>query len=116
MSKTLVSKTLVSKTLIESLQDNKAAVKWWTGAAELGDTRTAFLLGCMYARGARVPQDYVLAHMWFDIAAGDAAGDTVRQNRSMDKRDSIAKKMTPAEIKEAKKLARDWMKKYRNVK
>ncbi len=94
------------------LQDNEAALKWWTRAAELGDTRTPYLLGCMYDCGEGVPQDYVLAHMWFSIATRG----TVRQNRSLDKRDTVAKKMTPAEIKEAKKLARDWMKKYRSMK
>ncbi len=94
------------------LQDNEAALKWWTLAAELGDNRTPYLLGVMYDLGEAVPQDYVLAFMWFSIATRG----TVRKNRSMDNRDTVAKKMTPAEIKEAKSLTTKWMKKYRSMK
>ncbi len=94
------------------LQDNEAALKWWTRAAELGDTRTPYLLGCMYALGEAVPQNNVLAFMWFSIATRG----TVMKNQSMYNRDTVAKKMTPAQIKEAKSLATKWMKKYRSVK
>jgi uncharacterized protein len=39
-------------------------------AAELkGDAHTQNNLGLMYAHGQGVPQDYVLAHMWFNLSA-----------------------------------------------
>ena len=63
-------------------------------------------LGVMYYNGEGVPQDYVQAHMWFNLAAskGDENG---RKNR-----DIVAKKMTPTQIAEAQRLAREWLEKH----
>ncbi len=95
-------------------QDYKAVLKWWTRAVELGDTRIAYLLGCMYKIGEGVPQNNVTALMWFIIATRDTINFTGRKrSRSADYRDSIAKKMTPAEIEKAKMLATKWMGKHR---
>ena len=60
----------------------------------------------MYEDGKGVPQDYVQAHMWYNLAAaqGGMAGDTTVKNR-----DRVAKRMTPAQIAEAQRLAREWM-------
>ena len=46
-----------------------------------------------------VPQNYVYAHMWWHIAASSGDKD------ASDERDEVAKKMTPAEIAKAEKLA-----------
>ena len=56
----------------------------------------------MYAEGRGVPQDYVRAHMWFDLAAaqGEPKAATVLE--------MAERRMTPAQIAEAQKLARDW--------
>ena len=59
-------------------------------------------LGGRYVKGQGVPQDYVEAHKWFNRAA--AAGDTDGKKG----RDAIATVMTPAQIAEAQKLAREW--------
>jgi len=66
-------------------------------------------LGVMYKNGPGLPQDYVQAHMWFNLAASqfpawekDKRGDAVKA------RDYLASKMTPAQIAEAQKLAREW--------
>ena len=56
----------------------------------------------MYAEGRGVAQDYVQAHMWFYLAA--AQGDA----KALKNRDSIAAKMTSAQIAEAQRLAREW--------
>jgi len=48
-----------------------------------------------------VTQDYVQAHMWSNLAA--AGGLNVGALR-----DRLAKQMTPAQIAEARKLAREW--------
>jgi len=50
-------------------QDDKAAVKWYTLAAEQGDARAQGNLGVMYAFGDGILKDYVYAHMWGNIAA-----------------------------------------------
>ena len=56
------------------------------------------------------PQDYVQAHMWFNLAASQVAPASTAENPDMAvrRRDSIASKMTPAQIAEAWKLAREW--------
>ncbi len=83
-------------------QDYAEAAKWYRKAAEQGYAAAQYNLGIMYYKGRGVPQDYVRAHMWINLAA--ATGDeTAREDR-----DLITKKMTPAQIAEAQKLARRW--------
>jgi TPR repeat protein len=56
----------------------------------------------MYATGQGVPQDYVLADMWFNLAAaaGNADGDKSRTD--------VETLMTPEQIVEAKRRASEW--------
>jgi TPR repeat protein len=61
----------------------------------------------MYAYGLGAPQDYVQAHMWLNLAASRASGDD--QKRYADARESVAKKMTPQQIVEAQRRAREWV-------
>ncbi len=61
----------------------------------------------MYENGEGVPQDYVQAHMWLNLAASRFPFG-VKRDRAVKKRDIVAKKMTPAQISEAQKLAREW--------
>ncbi len=60
----------------------------------------------MYAGGNRVPKDLVIAHMWLSLAAAQGYGNTVNN------RDIIAKELTPAQIAEAERLAREWLEKH----
>jgi len=46
--------------------------------------------------GRGVPQDYVQAHMWVNLAAARTNGDD--QTKYSRERDSIAKKMSPQQI------------------
>ena len=59
-------------------------------------------LALMSADGRGVAQDYVSALMWFDLAAVDGVSNSAKG------RDLVAAKMTPAQIAEAQKLAREW--------
>ena len=79
-----------------------AALAEWRAAADGGDRRSMLALGRLYVQGLGAPQDFVLAHMWFNLAAsrGEAA--------ALEERDALAAKMTPAERAEARKRARDW--------
>jgi hypothetical protein len=52
------------------------------------------------------PQDHVMAHMLWDIAAANGHEDA-KHNR-----DIVAKKMTSEKILEAQQLAKEWMGKY----
>ena len=62
-------------------------------------------LGVMYGNGQGVLQDYVRSHMWFNIAASSGDEDAVKN------RDIVAKRLTPADISAAQKLARECVRK-----
>ena len=87
-------------------QDYTQAIQWYRKAAEQGSVYAQFNLGFMYANGQGVPQDYVEAHKWVNLAAARASG--ADQKRFADGRDALAKKMTPAQVAEAQKRAREW--------
>jgi TPR repeat protein len=55
----------------------------------------------MYEGGQGVPQNYVRAYMWTNIFARSGTKHILK------KRDVLASKMTPTQIKEAQDLARD---------
>ena len=82
-------------------QDYKTAVKWYTLSAEQGEASAQSRLGYMYFIGQGVIQHYVKAHMWSNIASSNG-GIFTPENR-----DDIAKKMTPSQIEEAQRLARE---------
>ena len=83
-------------------RDYVAAASWYRKAAEQGGEDAQNSLGNMYLNGEGVPQDYVSAHMWFNLAA--AAG----YMGAATMRGVVALQMTPAQIAEAQKLAREW--------
>jgi TPR repeat protein len=83
-------------------QSDAEAAKWYRLAADQGEAWAQSNLGVMYAQGQGVPQDYISAHMWFDLSA--ARGDQAAvKNLGI-----VARRMTPAQIAEAQKLAREW--------
>jgi TPR repeat protein len=83
-------------------QDYPEAAKWYRKAADQGVSAAQFNLGIMYHYGEGVAQDNVLAHMWLSFAA--ATGNTY----ALKKRDAIAKLMTPHQLAEAQRMAREW--------
>jgi uncharacterized protein len=83
-------------------QDNEAATSWYRNAAEQGLAEARYNLGVMYANGEGVPQDFAAAHMWFNLAAAS------RNKNAVKARDIVAAQLTPAQIAEAQKLAREW--------
>ena len=86
-------------------QDYKTAVKWYRLAAKQGYANAQGNLGVMYALGKGVLKDYVYAHMWGNLAAsnGNELGAKLR--------DFVEKKMTPADLSTAQKLARECVRK-----
>lgn len=68
--------------------------------AESGCPEAQYNVGLLYATGRGAPQDNILAHMWFNIAAvrGDARARQERTQLSID--------MSAAEISQAQRLAR----------
>ena len=61
-------------------------------------------LGVMYGTGQGVPQDDVLAHMWFNLAASRSTGEA--RESAISNRDIVAGFMTPDQVAEAQRLAR----------
>ncbi len=87
-------------------QDYTEAVKWYRRAAEQGNSKAQSNLGLMYSNSEGVPQDYIEAHKWYNLAASRSQGE-VHEN-SVHNRDITEKRMTPAQVAEAQKLAREW--------
>jgi TPR repeat protein len=82
------------------------AARWYRKAAEQGDTVSQFIVGFTFEKGLGVTQDYVQAHMWLNIAAAHATGND--QQKYGAERDELARLMTPEQIAEAQRLAREW--------
>ena len=83
-------------------QDYAEAAKWFRLAADQGFGMAQYDIGYMYAFGQGVERNYVVAHMWFNLSA--ARGD----EKAAELRDQVARYMTPAQIADAQKLARQW--------
>ncbi len=82
-------------------KDDAEAAKWYRLAADQGYAVAQFDLGFMYDNGQGVPRDYVKAHMWWNLAAAQGVEGAARN------REIVAQQMTPEQIAEAQKLARE---------
>jgi uncharacterized protein len=101
-------------------QDFKAAAALLRKAADQGYAAAQNNLETMYENGVGVTRDYVQAHMWFDLAAQRflaphslpaqrfLASDAELHNLAVKNGNRVAAKMTPAQIAEAQKFAREW--------
>jgi peptidoglycan hydrolase-like protein with peptidoglycan-binding domain len=80
--------------------DHVTAVREFRPLAQQGHADSQYMLGFLYSRGEGVPQDYVQAHKWFNLAAsqGSEGGAAAR--------DEIARRMTTEQVAEAQRLAR----------
>ena len=70
-------------------------------ASEQGDAQAQSHFGNMYLNGQGVLQDYIRAHMWLNVSGANGNEDGRKG------RESIKKQMTPAQVAEAQKLARE---------
>ena len=82
--------------------DYDTALKEFRPLAEQGDAFVQFNLGVMYIKGQGVPQDYVLAHMWMNLAAAKGVKKAVKG------RDLLEKFMNLDQLAEAQRLVREW--------
>jgi TPR repeat protein len=64
------------------------------------------MLGLLYNKGHGVPEDYILAYKWLNLAASRASGP--KKDFSFRMRDSVATKMSPAQIARAQALSMEW--------
>lgn len=83
-------------------KDYQQALRWFRLAADQGEALAQTKIAIMYDDGQGVPHDRVQAYKWYSLAAtsGDKPAPILR--------DLLAKQMTPAQIAEAQKLAKEW--------
>jgi hypothetical protein len=81
------------------------AVKWFRKAGDQGNAQAQFNLGVMYFLGEGVPKDLIQAYFWFYLAS--ASGEKSAQENLA----AIEKVMTPDQIADAAKLAREILQK-----
>ena len=86
--------------------DYASALKFWRPLAAQGNAYAQYNLGFMYDEGRGVPQDFVQAHMWFELAAAQGHEEAPKG------RDLVASQMTPDQNVEAQRMAREWMAKH----
>jgi TPR repeat protein len=82
-------------------RDYATALRLIRPLAERGDANAQYNLGVFYDNGLGVPQDKVRAYMWFNLSAAQGREGAAAF------RDLIARRMTPAQIAEAQRLARE---------
>lgn len=88
-------------------RDDAQAAIWLRKSADHGYADARVNLGSMYEKGVGVSQDSMQAHMWFSLAYYNATDAAIRDVAS-ELRDEVAAKMTPDQIAEAQRLAREW--------
>ncbi|GEP58934.1 hypothetical protein RSO01_61000 [Reyranella soli] len=82
-------------------QDYAEALKWFRKAAEQGYGDAFANMADLYAGGHGVPQNYVLAYMYVELASAQHAETQIlKMTRAV-----VLKKVTNAQIVEAKRLA-----------
>ncbi len=85
--------------------DRDIAYRLWRLAAEQGDAASQLMLSAGHYSGQDIPQDYVKALMWANIVS-DSEPD-----RAFAFQHWTAEQMTPSQIAEAEKLARECIRK-----
>lgn len=78
--------------------DYATALHEFQPLADQGNVLAQAFLGLMYFAGQGVPQDFIKAHMWLNLAAATDPS-------AAESRDIVASNMTPAQLSEAQRLA-----------
>ena len=81
------------------------AAKWYRRAAERGLAEAQYSLGSLYADGRGVPQNFMAAHMWLNLAASRLLE---QREKAVELRDQIAELMSREDLSEAQRLATEW--------
>ena len=87
-------------------QNYSLAIDWYFKACAKGSPEAQYNLGMMYMKGYGVLQNYTIAHALYNMASANGIKDAARI------RDTLARKMTNAQIEKAQILANDWIKNW----
>ncbi len=83
-------------------QDYFQAVRWYRRAANQGLGQAQFNLGLLYNQGQGVMPNVIQAYKWVLLAAVHGIESAIKAQEIM------MKEMTPAQLAEAQRLAREW--------
>jgi TPR repeat protein len=83
-------------------EDHAAALGWFRQAAAQGHGSAQSNLGVMYSKGLGLSHDPVLALMWWSLAVQNGYAPASKF------RDQMTALLTPEQIAEAQRLAREW--------
>ena len=86
-------------------QKYKKAYQIWKPLAERGNAAAQYYMGVMFANGQGVKRNYIVAYAWYSVAAEE-------QDMAEENRDDIEVKLSVAQLEQAKKLAREYNRKY----
>ena len=78
------------------------ALREWQASANAGGAKAMLALGRLYMQGLGAPQNYVQAHMWFNLAASRGEAEAVTE------RDALAGRMAPEQVAKAQDQAAAW--------
>ncbi len=87
-------------------QNYVEAARWYRKGSDQGNADAQAALGMLCFLGKGVPRDIVFAHMWLNLAA--SRSPVGFQKGASELGDQVAAAMTPAQIAEAQRLAREW--------
>jgi TPR repeat protein len=82
-------------------------LRWYRRGADQDDVDSQVARALAYADGLGVPQDFIEAHKWYNVAASRVKYADIRSDL-IKRRDDMATKMTASQIADAQKLAREW--------
>jgi TPR repeat protein len=90
-------------------QDHAEALAWYRRAAAARHPMAQANLGVMFEHGHGVGQDLIEAHKWYTLSAMTfRASEAKNRGLVVRNRDQLVARMTPAEIEEARRRAREW--------
>ena len=88
-------------------KDLEKSVKWFQMSAERGNALGQLSLGVAYANGQGIRQDHLLAYMWNELAANQSEDEWAQQQATR-LRLAMFKQLNPAQVAEARRLAKEW--------
>lgn len=91
------------------IRDDQEAIKWYTKAAEQGDKEGQVVLSTIYG----LSQDYVEAYKWIILAGAQATAQS--DLYIFEYRDKLKDRMSPQQIDEAQRLAKEFKPKINNT-
>ncbi len=74
--------------------------------AEQGDAEAQYQVAEAYRLGRGVPQDFILAYTWYNLAASQGISEALTL------RDQLAQRMTPSQLEQGQGLSRDYFQRY----